>query len=338
MKKWVVSKPAVVVVALLAVAVVMLLPSERKRRREVELRAQLDERLQNAERKMAELEKMVERLQSELASAAESPEHPAIPDATAEPGATADKEIDQGKALLDMFASMKDESQPAEAGGEMTNVLSRMFEGESGEQIARMTVNMYYGDLFQELKLPKDTEQQVRDIIAKYAAEQIRQGMGALKEGSAPEDMKGVEEEIEERLRDELSRILTAEEMAVYDEYQDTMRERVLDQTYEMQLSMFAGGLTPENREIVKQTIIDEMLAMEANVTQYPAGASDIQAAFDIQRAAYERARERLLDVLDEDQLTVFDQFIETQQQMVETALQMMGGLQGQTLEETPQQ
>jgi len=331
MKKWVVSKPAVVVVALLIVVVVMLFPSERNRRQQVELAAQLDEQLENAERRVAELEKTVARLQSELASAAESPELPATADATAEPGATADKEIDQGKALLEMLASMKDEGQPAEAGGDMTNVLSKMFEGESGEQIARMTVNMYYGDLFQELKLPQETEQQVRDIIAKYAAEQIRQGMGALKEGSAPEDMKGIEQEIEERLRDELSHILTAEEMAVWDEYQDTIEERVLDQTYEMQLSMFAGGLTPENREIVKQTIIDEMLATDADVTQYPAGTSDIQAAFDIQRAAYERARQRLLDVLSEDQLVHFDQFVETQHQMVEMAIQMMGGLQNQT-------
>jgi len=328
MQKLLESKVLLLVAVVAAVG--LLLWGLDNRIRVAELRAELADaelkmadmvakgKLETAQSRVEELEKKVADLESEPAPAAESPELPAI----------ADQATDQGKALLDMFASMTDKDQPGEPGQAMTNAVSRMFEGEGGEQIARMTVNMYYGDFFQELNLPQGTEQQVRDIITKYAAEQITQGMDALKKGSMPEDMEGIEEEIEGRLRDELSRILTAEEMAIWEEYQDTMQERVLDQTYEMQLSMFAGGLTPENREIVKQTIIDEMLATDADVTQYPAGTGDIQAAFDIQRAAYERARERLLDVLDEDQLTLFDQFIETQQQMLEMALQMMGGVQ----------
>ena len=320
----------VLLLVAVAAAVGLLLWGLNNRIRVGELRAELadaklkmadmvaKEELETAHSRVEELEKKVADLEREWVSATESPELPAV----------ADPQTDQGKALLDMFASMTDKDQPAEQGQAMTNALSKMFEGEGGEQLARMTVNMYYGDFFQELNLPQETEQQVRDIIAKYTAEEITKGLKGLGEGIASSDIEGMSEEIEERLRDELSRILTAEEMTVWDEYQDTMQERVLDQTYEMQLNMFAGALTPENHEIVKQTIIDEMLATDVDHTQIAAGPTDIQAAFDIQRAAYERARERLLDLLGEDQLAVFDQFVETQQQMLEMAIQMMGGVQ----------
>ena len=328
MQKLFVSK--VLLLVAVAAAVGLLLWGLNNRIRVAELRAELadaklkmadmvaKEELETAHSRVEELEKKVADLEREWVSATESPELPAV----------ADPQTDQGKALLDMFASMTDKDQPAEQGQAMTNALSKMFEGEGGEQLARMTVNMYYGDFFQELNLPQETEQQVRDIIAKYTAEEITKGLKGLGEGIASSDIEGMSEEIEERLRDELSRILTAEEMTVWDEYQDTMQERVLDQTYEMQLNMFAGALTPENHEIVKQTIIDEMLATDVDHTQIAAGPTDIQAAFDIQRAAYERARERLLDLLGEDQLAVFDQFVETQQQMLEMAIQMMGGVQ----------
>jgi hypothetical protein len=330
MQKQIDSKVLLVVVLAVAAVVGLLVWGEHNRSQVAELRTQLADaeqkmtdmvakaELETAQSRVEELEKKVADLESASAPAAETPDLPAV----------AAEATDQGKALLDMFASMTGKDQPAEPGQAMTNALSKMFEGEGGEQLARMTVNMYYGDFFQELNLPQETEQQVRDIIAKYTAEEITTGLKSLEEGPESSDIEGMSEEIEERLRDELSRILTADEMAIWQEYQDTMQERVLDQTYEMQLSMFAGGLTLENREIVKQTIIDEMLATDVDHTQIAAGPGDIEAAFDIQRAAYERARERLGDVLDEDQLAVFDQFVETQQQMLEMAIQMMGGVQ----------
>jgi hypothetical protein len=210
-----------------------------------------------------------------------------------------------------------------------------MFGGEGGKQLAdysaRMTVNMHYSDLFRELSLPPETEQRVREIITRHMSDQITRGIEMLQEDPGPERVKRMEEEATERLRDELSGVLTVKEMALWDDYQEAMPERVLDQTYEMQLNMFASGLTPESRDMVKQAIVDEMLAMNPQAMQYPQTTeAALKTTFDMQRDAFARARERVAEQLAEDQLAHFDRFVETQEQMVETALQMMRNMAGQ--------
>ena len=318
-----------------AAAVALLVWGDRNRRHVVELQGRLanaeqqlasmvpKQELEIAQRSVAELEKTVADLKSQLEPS------------TSTGQAALTEETDQGKALLEMFASMADAQQTAETGNGVKNLLSSMFGGEGGKQLAdysaRMTVNMYYGDLFRELNLSPETEQQVRDIITRHMTDQMAQGMEMLKQDSGPETVKMMEEEATKRLRDELSQVLTLEEMALWDEYQETMQERVLDQTYEMQLSMFASGLTPESREIVRQAIVDEMLATSPHTLQYPQTTEGaLETAFDIQRDAFARARARVAEQLSEDQLAHFDRFIDTQEQMVEMALQMMRNMAGQ--------
>ena len=318
-----------------AAAVALLVWGDRNRRQVADLESRLaaadqqlaamvpKEELESAQRSVAELEKTVADLKSQLEP------HTGLYD-----GGLA-QDSDQGKALLEMFASMADTEQAAETGNGLTNMLSRMFGGESGKQLAdysaRMSVNMYYGDLFRELNLPPETEQQVRDIITRHMTDQISQGMEMMQQQSDPETLKRMEEEATKRLRDELSQMLTGEEMALWDQYQETMQQRVLDQTYDMQLSMFAAGLTPESRDIVRQAIVDEMLATSPHALQYPQTTeAALETAFDVQRGAFTRARARVAEQLSEDQLAHFDRFVETQEQMVDMALQMMRNMAGQ--------
>jgi hypothetical protein len=333
MQRRVIFRTLFVLVA--AAAVALLVWGDRNRRQVADLEVRLAaaqqqlagmvarEELETARRSVAELEKTVADLKSQLEPS----------DGKGEASAT--EEAAQGKALLEMFASMADTQQTAETGNGLTNMLSRMFGGESGKQLAdysaRMSVNMYYGDLFRELNLPPETEQQVRDIITRHMTDQIAQGMEMLQQQSDPETVKRMEEEATKRLRDELSQVLTGEEMAFWDEYQETMQQRVLDQSYDMQLSMFATGLTPESRDVVRQAIVDEMLASSPHGLQYPQTTeAALETAIDIQRGAFTRARARVAEQLLEDQLAHFDRFVETQEQMLDMALQMMRNMAGQ--------
>jgi hypothetical protein len=61
-----------------------------------------------------------------------------------------------------------------------------------------------------------------------------------------------------DRAREVLSKILTADEMATWEDFEEHKAERMMEQTYDMQLGMFAAGLTPENKAMVRDVMVDE--------------------------------------------------------------------------------
>ena len=295
------------------------------------------EELDTARGRMAELEKTVARLESRLAPETE-PE---------ETSAEVAKPDEAAKTLRDMLASLSGKGGD-EGEGEKKNPLLEMFSGESGKQLAdyaaRVSMDMAFGEFFQELSLPSETEQQVRDIIAAHMSEQIAKGVEVLQSGFDKEKLEEMEQNAEKRLREKLSRVLTPQEMDIWDEYAETVEERMLEQNYDMQLNMYAGGMTPENRILVRDVLVDEMLAIGEERDQgtgMDMGMSmdmDIEAALNMQLAAFERARERLAGELGDEQLTHFDRFVETQKQAFKMATALFGDLAGQQEDESEQE
>lgn len=289
------------------------------------------EELDSALARAAELEERIARLESPETEVEE----------TSPPG-------EQGQALLDMFAALSGGGEEGEGTEEGQNPLAQMFSGEDGKKLAdyaaRMSMDMAFGDFFDELSLPADTESQVRDILAAHMSEQISKGMEAMQSGLDKEKLEQMKEDAEERLREELSRVLNREEMAVYDEYADTMDERMLAQNYDMQLNMYASGMTQENRTLVRDVLVDEMLAIgEERDQDMGMGMGmgmdgDIQAAFNMQLEAFERARETLAGELDDEQLAYFDRFVAAQEQAFEMAAALFGNMAGQEQPEEAEQ
>jgi len=255
-------------------------------------------------------------------------------------GAASDELVDEGVIdMNEMVGAMMDATGDGEEGDEgagMGAMLSKMFEGESGKKLAeygaRVSVDMQYGDFFGELELEAEIEQEVRDIIIAHLTEQMTKGFekAANREDgrfdpTAMEDMDG---EGTEALRAELADVLSPSQLSVWDEYEATNEERMLTKQYDMQLGMLAPGLTPENRELATDILVDEMLvakeAREQNPDPEPGG---IQATFDRKRQATANARDRLTQYLDDSQMKHFDRYIEQQAAQFEVAAQMFGAM-----------
>jgi hypothetical protein len=273
--------------------------------------------LDSALARAAQLEERIARLESPETEV-EEPSQPA----------------EQGQALLDMFAALSG-GEEGEGAKEGQNPLAQMFSGEGGKKLAdyaaRMSMDMAFGDFFDELNLPEDTEGKVRDILAAHMSEQISKGMEVLQSGVGQDTLNQMEQDAEERLRQELSRVLTPQELAVFDEYEETMGERMLAQNYEMQLNLYAPGMTPEGRALVRDVLVDETLAIGEQMGQDMGMGmnTDIQGAFNMQLQAFESARERLLEELDDEQLAYFDRFVEAQEQAFEMAAALFGNMAG---------
>ncbi len=205
--------------------------------------------------------------------------------------------------------------------------ISKMFSGEKGPEFAKMsadmTVPMAYGPLLDQLHLSPEVEQQAREIISRNIAEQITSGMKLMEQKASPESMKQAGQDADAKLREELAAILSPEELAAYDEYQKELPRRMMQQQMQMQMSMFAPSMSPENQARAVDVFVEEMVPADG------AGGFgqdlDIQGQFVRQRDAFARARERLAQEFEPEQLQMLDRFIEQQQQMLDMASRLFG-------------
>jgi len=218
------------------------------------------------------------------------------------------------------------ESQkPAEDANPMANMF-KMFEGEQGKKFAEASADaamaMQYGDLFTELALPPETEQKVRGIIRDYMVRAMQASAEFMKGGADPKSAKKFEDDFEAEMRTELSKVLTNEGMAIFDEYEAGAPERMLRKSFEMQLGMFAPALTEENRTMVIDVMVEEMMALK----QEPGSLATMTDpnAMGAQLDALDRSRQRLSTVLDEQQMTQVDGFIQQTRMGIEMFTQMM--------------
>lgn len=218
-----------------------------------------------------------------------------------------------------------------------------MFKGEKGKEMAKMgasmAVNMQYGDLFNQLQLSPETEQRVKDLITSNMSDQISKSMDAMGNKSSLQDMHKSAKESEAQLRAELSKLLTPEQLALYDQYQQEMPERMLGQSVDMQLSMFASGLSAEDRTQARQVIVEEMINAggATDSTGIPANGN-MQDHLQKQQAALQRARDRLAETMDADKVAQVDRFVNQLNQIMNMSASMFTNnqSQGNTTNKTP--
>lgn len=261
-----------------------------------------DEQVRRLEETVGQLEQRLAAIKPQDASTTPAPGDAA---ATGEPAAESQK--------------------PAEEANPMANIF-KMFEGEQGKKFAEtsadMAMNMQYADLFAALALPPETEQKVRGIIRDYMVRAMQASAEFMKDGATPESAKKFEDDFEAEMRTELSKVLTNEGMAIFDEYEEGAPERMLRKSFEMQLGMFAPSLTEQNRTMVIDVMVEEMMALD----QEPGSLATMSdpAAIKGQLDALERSRQRLSTVLDEQQMAQIDGFIQQTRMGIEMFTQMM--------------
>jgi hypothetical protein len=215
--------------------------------------------------------------------------------------------------------------KPAEQANPMANMM-KMFEGEQGKKFAEASADaamaMQYGDLFTQLALPPETEQKVRGILRDYMVRAMQGSAEFMKGGADPKAAKKFEDDFDAEMRAELSKVLSNEGMAMFDEYETGSAERMLRKSFEMQLGMFAPSLNDENRTMVVDVMVEEMMALE----QEPGSLATMSdpGAIKGQLDALERSRQRLSTVLDEQQMTQIDGFIQQTRMGIEMFMQMM--------------
>lgn len=247
--------------------------------------------------------------------------------------AKANEELTQLKATSELaafaasaFGEVKEDKGPTNP------VLKMMAEMGQNEEMmamqAKMAVNMQYGALLRDLALPADVTAQMKDILAEASMEQMKVGMAMAtgEDAMTGTEMKNLQETGTDWARTELSKILTAEEMATWEDFEENKAQHMMEQSYDMQLGMFAIGLTDENKTMLRDVLVEEAMLLQD-------AAMDSVEAFDMagqmlnQLTIIETTRERIFPALNEEQYAIADSFLEQQETQFRAMAEMMSGM-----------
>lgn len=265
------------------------------------------------------------------AAALETPSTAVTPES---PESAAGPVMPDGVNVPDLLKNLLANKEPDATG---VGAFARMFEGPQGEHMAelsaKMTVNMQYGDLFRDLNLPNEAETQCREILQRHLTRLMKAGLSALKGGQDFDKLGGDYKEVQAEMLQELSQVLSKEELAQFEEYQEGLPQRMLEQSYDMQLRMLGGELTDENRNLVKQILVEELAGLQPN-PMAPPDPEALRSLSASHKEAFARALERLSPELASDQYAVAERFIKQQQDMMDAMSGMFGNLKPPTAEE----
>lgn len=196
--------------------------------------------------------------------------------------------------------------------------------GDNDEMMAtqvEMTVNMQYGPLFVDLELSGEVLRQMKDILKKATHKELKiLSTMSGEDGLSGREWNVTKENATDRLREELSMILTEDELTTWEDFEANKMQHVVEQLYDMQLGIFAVGLTPGNKTMVRDIMVDERMRL-----QEAAFSDDPFAITEGWKAIFKNTRERIYPLLDNDQYAIVEAFLEQQEAITRMGVEKMG-------------
>ncbi len=293
--------------------------------------AQMETHIEELTGSVDSLEDQVERAMATIAALREAapPASDVDEDADDADGASAGMDDLLGMSMGDMLDTLlSDDASGDTPDNAAFEMMTELFRGPQGEQMldmsTQMTMNMQYADFFN--MLPPESVDAVREIMGDYLIHTARLSMGLLDGGADREGAATAMEATRETMLTELRGVIGDDGVAMYEQYEQELPGRMLDQALEMQMGMFARGLSAETQELVRHTLVEELLAAQPeNMMAFPTPDA-MRDGVLTQQEAYERALERLAPHLMEEEYETVHGFVQQQQQMMDMFGSMMGG------------
>ncbi len=208
---------------------------------------------------------------------------------------------------------------PAE-GDKLANPFAAMYEGEQGQAMMDasldMAVDMQYGQLFTELGLDPEKEAALREAISNHQRAAMEGGMAMMRGEQKAEDLTMPSEE---DLMASVAEVLDAEELEKFNAYQEELPEKMLRQQMEMQVGMFAGGLSEEARTVTIDILVENLLPAEGS--EDTAGSAE---GMNRMEDGFENALVQLDEALAPEDAARVRRFIEQQQASIRMFSELM--------------
>ncbi len=193
--------------------------------------------------------------------------------------------------------------------------MAEMFQAPQGEQAMEINIqrplHRQYGDFFNMLS--PEYADAAREILGDYMMHVARLRRGHL--GGDRESLVVSAELARETMLAELRENIGDEGLALYEQYERELPGRNIDQEMKTQLGRFAHKLSPETMEMVRHTVVEELLLAQPKEIIILPDPEALQEIMVMHQNAYERALERLTPHLAADEHESVHHFIQLQKQ-----------------------
>ena len=279
-----------------------------------------------------DLEVRINELQMDAVEIGESPEIPVIPVATdpVEDARELTAELAEANARIATLeqqlaasdtetastenAEAGEQSDTAHTGNEdeprtLEEMRARLSENAAVSAQVQALTEMAYADFFGAVELDAETKNAIRQALRDSQLEQITLAQYAIQEEATGRDYGEWKREERERLNEQMRALLSPENHEVWEGYEETLDQRMLEATFENQFNAFASGLTPENHELAMTVAVEEFLeeqwALENSEETFTEADN-----FQFQLDAMAAMRERLQPVMEEDQFRELENWL----------------------------
>ncbi len=284
---------------------------------------QMDAQILTLNEDVTALRRQVEEAEATIASFSLEEDVP-LPSEEAAPDESASEasSIDMGAIL----GALGEKAQP-ESG--MAEAFRSMFKGPQGEQFLEssvsMAMNMQYRDFLNSL--PPESVEAVREILNENMTHAARVMMNFFDEDADHDALRLEVEAAQAGMIEELTKVIGADGAAAFQQYEEELPGKMLNDAMDMQLRMFASSLDEETRDYVREVLVEELLPYQQPTTGTIPNPADMGATVSNQQQAYDRALERLTTELDEEQIKAVQDYVQQQKQILGMAESMMGPL-----------
>jgi len=214
----------------------------------------------------------------------------------------------QAEELEAMTAALQETAlQAANAQAPETDAAPRLEEDREGmsDQMAKMQIERQYGAFLAGLGLDPSQEDEVRAALFRVLVD-------------ASIDSHSSRDLVASWMRDELAQLLSPEELAEFDEYQETLPEQMLRQSYGSQVDTMAAGLSDATRAMLVDVLVAETLLAE----QIPIPEDATSAYPLVQRMnVYANTLDRFDGVLNERESAALNRFLNQQYAQLESTV-----------------
>ncbi|NIA16560.1 MAG: hypothetical protein GWP08_21090 [Nitrospiraceae bacterium] len=175
---------------------------------------------------------------------------------------------------------------------------------------ARESVSLQYDALLERLGLTPDAQRAALDALVAHF------------EGRAAQAQPGTE------LGRRLAQLLSYEQAEVWFAYEESLPERLLYESVELELRGTGAGLAPEAVWRACEIVVDEYLSagVGQNFAFGPMAQEPLQTIIDKQRESLSRMRARFSEEFDEEQMAVLTPFLDRHKAAAEMTLKVMKG------------
>ena len=119
-----------------------------------------------------------------------------------------------------------------------------------------------------------------------------------------------------------LTDVLSQQQLNDLTLYDLLVRQDTVRQVYGSNLAKTGGAINGVTQDQVLDVLVDELFSEQNNLGAIVADDGSMITAYNDQLAAYDRARERLADELNAEQMSQLDRFIESQSSGVDVILE----------------